>query len=141
MLVPGEREKENYTIEVKGETSLKILLILKRIWQLPRWLNGTESICQCRRSKRHKFDPWVRNPLGEEMTTHSSPGKSHDRGAWQVAVHGVTKSQTWLSTHEVKNMKKYSEELLTSAFGNLNRMDKFPEEIIVSRKCDYSKIY
>ena len=22
-----------------------------------------------------------------------------DRGAWQATVHGVTKSQTWLSTH------------------------------------------
>ena len=24
---------------------------------LPRWLNGKESICQCR---RHGFDPWAR---------------------------------------------------------------------------------
>ena len=26
---------------------------------LPRWLTGTESACQCRRSRRPGFDPWV----------------------------------------------------------------------------------
>ena len=28
---------------------------------LPRWLSGKESFCQCRRLKKHGFDPWVRN--------------------------------------------------------------------------------
>ena len=27
--------------------------------RLPRWLSGKESACQCRRCKRHGFDPWV----------------------------------------------------------------------------------
>ena len=27
------------------------------------------------------------------------PGKFHGKGAWQATVHGVTKSQTQLSTH------------------------------------------
>ena len=26
---------------------------------LPRWLSGKESTCQCRRHRRHGFDPWV----------------------------------------------------------------------------------
>ena len=26
---------------------------------LPRWRSGKESACQCRRLKRHAFDPWV----------------------------------------------------------------------------------
>ena len=25
---------------------------------IPRWLSGEESTCQCRRFKRHRFDPW-----------------------------------------------------------------------------------
>ena len=25
---------------------------------LPRWLSGKEFACQCRRCKRHEFDPW-----------------------------------------------------------------------------------
>ena len=34
-----------------------------------------------------------------------------DRGAWQATVHGVTKSQTWLSTakHQKKNKKDVSD--------------------------------
>ena len=38
--------------------------------RLPLWLNGRESICQC---KRHGCDPWVgKIPLEKEMGTHSS---------------------------------------------------------------------
>ena len=29
-----------------------------------------------------------------------------DKGAWQATVHGVTKSQTWLSTHAYFNKIK-----------------------------------
>ena len=28
--------------------------------ELPRWLTGKESACQCRRRKRQRFSPWVR---------------------------------------------------------------------------------
>ena len=28
--------------------------------ELPWWLSGKESACQCRRYKRCRFDPWVR---------------------------------------------------------------------------------
>ena len=44
--------------------SFQILIYLK-IWKemlhlgLPRWLNGKESACQCRRHKRCRFNPWV----------------------------------------------------------------------------------
>ena len=27
--------------------------------ELPRWLSGKESACQCRRHKRRRFNPWV----------------------------------------------------------------------------------
>ena len=39
------------------------------------------------------------DPLEKEMATHSSIpawGIPMDRGAWQAAIHGVTKSQTQL---------------------------------------------
>ena len=42
------------------------------------------------------------DPLEKEMATHSSIlawKNPTDRGAWQAAVHGVTKSWTQLSTH------------------------------------------
>ena len=39
---------------------------------LLRWLSGKESTCQCRRHKRHGFDPWSRRSTGVGMATHSS---------------------------------------------------------------------
>ena len=27
--------------------------------ELPRWCSDKKSTCQCRRCKRHRFDPWV----------------------------------------------------------------------------------
>ena len=40
---------------------------------LPRWLSGKESACQCRRPRRHGFNPCIgKIPLEEEMATHSS---------------------------------------------------------------------
>ena len=35
-----------------------------------------------------------------------------DRGAWCATVHGVTKSQTQLSMHTKKKVKKYTEKCL-----------------------------
>ena len=67
---------------------------------LPWWHSGKESACQCRRCG---FNPWVRkipwrrgnsNPL--QYLWLENP---KDSGAWWAIVHGVTKSQTWLSTH------------------------------------------
>ena len=30
---------------------------------IPRWHSGKESICQCRRYKRHRLNPWVEKIL------------------------------------------------------------------------------
>ena len=32
---------------------------LHYVYGLPRWLSGKKSSCQCRRCKRHRFDPQV----------------------------------------------------------------------------------
>ena len=77
---------------------------------LPRWHSSKESAYQCRRHKRCGFDPRARDAaliLGSGRSTGVEKGiplqyscleNSLDRGAWQVAVHGVAKSQTRLST-------------------------------------------
>ena len=40
---------------------------------IPRWLNSKESTCQCKRSRRHGFDPWVgKIPPEEKLATYSS---------------------------------------------------------------------
>ena len=41
---------------------------------------------------------WNGNPL-----QYSCLANSMDRGSWQAAVHGVTKSRTWLSTQHITN--------------------------------------
>ena len=67
--------------------------------------SGKGPACQCRRHKRHGFDPWVgKIPWREawQPTPVFLPGESHGQRSWQVTVHGVAKS--WarlkrLSTH------------------------------------------
>ena len=48
----------------------------------PRWHSGKESACQCRRCKRHRFDPWVAKiPWSGKWqpTPVFLPGKSHEQ--------------------------------------------------------------
>ena len=63
---------------------------------LPRWLSGEEPVCQCRRRRRCKLDPWVR----KEMASHSrilawkSPLAEEPGGLRSI---GITRSRTQLS--------------------------------------------
>ena len=72
---------------------------------LPRWLNGTESACQCRRHSRRDFNPWVRKiPWRRKWqpTLGFLPGKSHgQRGLAGCSPWGCKKSDLtcWLNTH------------------------------------------
>ena len=55
---------------------------------------------QCRRLKKHGFDPWVwKIPGGGngDSLQYSCLENSMDRGAWWATVHSITKSQTQLS--------------------------------------------
>ena len=55
---------------------------------------GKESACQCRRHKRHGFNPWV-GKISWSRKWKPIPvfllEKSHGGGAWKAAVHGVAK--------------------------------------------------
>ena len=60
------------------------------------WLSGKESICQCRRCKKCRFDVWVEMiPWGREWKP-TPVFLPIDRGTWRATVHGVAKSQLWL---------------------------------------------
>ena len=72
-----------------------ILLSQEKEQGFPAGASGKEPICQNRRHRRCRFNPWVGKE--KEMTTHSSIP------AWRIpwteepgrgTVHGVTKSQT-----------------------------------------------
>ena len=79
-------------------------------WGFPGGASGKEPACQCKRQKRHGFDPWVRKfpwRRAWQPTPVLLPGESMDRGAWWATVHGVAKNQTQLSdlahTHAITN--------------------------------------
>ena len=66
--------------------------------ELPRWLSGKESVCQC----RSPSIPGVRRSPGEgngNALQYSCLENPMDIGAWWVIVDGVAKIQTRLSMH------------------------------------------
>ena len=67
-----------------------------------RWHCDKESTCQCRKCKRHGFNPGLgRSPgIGNDTPLqYSRLEKPIDRGALRATVHGVTRSRTRMSTH------------------------------------------
>ena len=67
---------------------------------LPRWLSGKESTCQCRRSRRWGFNPWVgKIPWRREWqpTPVFLPGKSNGQRSLTGYCPKLQKSQTRLN--------------------------------------------
>jgi len=51
-----------------------------RVLGLPRWYNSKDSVCQCRRQRKHEFNPWVgKIPWSRKrkLTPIFLPGKFH----------------------------------------------------------------
>ena len=75
----------------------------------PGGASGKEPACQCRRCKRLNsgLHQWVRNVRWRrawQPLQYSCLEKSMDRGAWQITVNRVAKSQTrlkCLGTHHI----------------------------------------
>ena len=60
---------------------------------------GKKPACQCRRHKRHGFDPCVRKipwRRAWHLLQYFCLENPMDRGAWQATVHRVTKSRARL---------------------------------------------
>ena len=66
----------------------------------PGGISGEEPTFQCKGPKRCRFNPWVGKIPWSRKGGISTPlfllENPMDRGAWQAAVHGVTKSWTQL---------------------------------------------
>ena len=72
----------------------------KRLGHRVRRLSSKESTCQCRRHRRHGFNPWVgKIPWRSKWQPISVflLGNPMDRGAWRATVLGISKSHTQLS--------------------------------------------
>ena len=71
-----------------------------RILGLPWWCSGKESTCQCRRPRRHRFDPWIRKTLWKrkwQPTPVFLPGKSS--GQRSLAGHSPWDHRVGRNTH------------------------------------------
>ena len=94
---------------VNGSTRIKLVQLetARGLLGLPRWRNGREPACQCRRHKtdakkkkkkdRCSFNPRIgKIPWRREWPPNPVflPGESHGQGAWWAIVHRVAKSQT-----------------------------------------------
>ena len=76
-----------------------VVLFLVLFFFLKSPASGKESACQCRRHKRHRFNPWVRRiPWRRALAAqYSCLENPMDRGALQATANGVAKSRTQLS--------------------------------------------
>ena len=97
--------------------------------ELNRTENGTsdkEPTCQCRRYKRHRFDPWVgKIPWRREwQLQYSCLENPMDRAAWQATVCRVAKSWTWLKW---LSSSSSSTQLSTLSFPKLKSYGIFRE--------------
>ena len=87
---------------------------------------------QCKRRRKCRFNPWVEKipwNMKWQPTLVVLPRKSHGRGVQWATVHGVTKSQTWLSTRmhaaSIRECKLYK---------NVNY------NVIIIQECKYNVI-
>ena len=97
---------------VNGSARVKLVQLetARSLLGLPRWRNGREPACQCRRhktdaKKKKKTDAVSIPGLGRSPgggnghpLQYSCLENSMDRGAWRATVRGAAKSQTQLSS-------------------------------------------
>ena len=77
----------------------KILIVKSRVWRdmCTPWLRCKESACNARDLGSIPGLGWNPGVGNGNPIQYSCLKNSMDRGAWWAKVHGVTKSQTWLS--------------------------------------------
>ena len=86
------------------------------VYVFPMWRSGKESACQCRRRKRHRFDPWVRKiPWRRKWqpTVVFLPGKSHGQrslagySAWGYKESDMTEHTFYSTDEEIASQTEY----------------------------------
>ena len=82
---------------------------------------GKEPTCQCRRHKMKVQSLSPEDPLEKEIATHSSifawriPWTEE---AWRATVHGISKSQTWLSMY-TQGLSEYGDLKYSNSYSLL----------------------
>ena len=97
--------------------------------------SGKEPTCQCRRCKRHGFDPWLGRSPGEghgNPLQFSSLENPMERGVWWAIIHGVAQSQTRLK-RQTHTHVAFGTYVFSTCITFFNKKDTF------SRLCPPSK--
>ena len=104
-------------------------LVSYTFWGLPRWNSHKESACQCRRCRRHRFDPWVGKRLWSrkwQPTPDFLPGKSHgQRSLGGYSPWGCKESDM---TEHARTAIQFEESLNRKYLGHI--LNRNPESII-----------
>ena len=101
----GERRRifrEEIWAELRCLKGIALAFAMRYAMSLWGGHSGKEPACQCRRRKTHGFDPWDRKISWRKKWQplhYACLGNPMDRESWWATVHGITKSQTQLSTH------------------------------------------
>ena len=78
---------------------------------------AVKNLLQCRRHRRHEFNPWVRKipwRRKQQPIPILLPGKFHGKGTWQTTAQGLAKTEhmtegllgiTGKSTEDFKTVK------------------------------------
>ena len=71
-------------------------------FSFPGSASGKESACQCRRCKRHRFNPWI-GMIPWSRKWQPASVKFYGQRSWLVTVHGAAEldKTEWLSTHKL----------------------------------------
>ena len=98
------------------------------------WLHsGKESACQCRTRDTGSIPGWGRS-RGEGNgypLQYSCLEKSMNRGAWRATVHGLAKSQTWV-TNTLFSLNYY--------LSYLSCHRKLPEEYLLHSSLNFQSV-
>ena len=119
-ILGGPTQHSSYSFTDLEKAVVRVIILVSFLWMwfsvcdcgfqycyILAKLKGKDTASQvaqwwriCLPSKRCGFDPWVgQSPrVGNDTPFHYSYLiNAMDRGAWQAIIHGVAKSQTWVS--------------------------------------------
>ena len=109
---------------------------------LSRWLGGKEPICQCRKHRKHGFDPWVgKVPWRRKWksTPVSLPGRSHEQRSlagcspWGHKESGMAEHEHTRVWDQVGFANVFSVSGLCSFLVSLQLLEHLPEWCPTSR--------
>ena len=96
-------------------------------WDFPCGASDKESPCQCRRCKRHGFNPWVGKILWRrawQPTPVFLPGNPTDGGAWGLQSLGAQRAGHDGVTARPRKTNHHKQDMKTTVLGRVEMMEQ-----------------